>query len=99
MALAEIQHNGRPSGSLDVARNEGTELEYGWFRHAQVNLSAAERGAQTLLTRRTVKKEWQAAWLRQAITLIDLATLAGDDTAGRVRRPCAKARNPVRHDL
>lgn len=99
MALAEIQHNGRLSGSLDVARNEGTELEYGWFRHAQVNLSAAERRAQTLLTRRTVKKEWQAAWLLKAITLIDLTTLAGDDTAGRVRRLCAKARNPVRHDL
>ena len=99
MALAEIQHNGRPSGNLDVARNEGTGLEYGWFRHAQVNLSAAERRAQTLLTRRTVKKEWQAAWLLKAITLIDLTTLAGDDTAGRVRRLCAKARNPVRHDL
>jgi deoxyribose-phosphate aldolase len=30
---------------------------------------------------------------------MDLTTLAGDDTAGRVRRLCAKARQPVRADL
>lgn len=99
MALAEIQQTGQQFSGTDIARNEGTELEFGWFRHAQVNLSAAERRAQTLLTRRTVKKEWQAAWLLKAITLIDLTTLAGDDTPGRVRRLCAKARNPVRQDL
>src|SRR5690625_4135930 len=80
-------------------RNPGVELDTGWFRHAQVNLSAAERRAATLLTRRSVKQEWQAAWLLKAITLIDLTTLAGDDTPGRVRRLCAKARTPVRHDL
>lgn len=80
-------------------RNEGVELETGWFRDAQVNLSAAERRAATLTTRRSVKKEWQAAWLLKAITLIDLTTLAGDDSPGRVRRLCAKARQPVRHDL
>src|SRR5690625_516470 len=80
-------------------RNPGVELDTGWFRHAQVNLSAAERRAATLLTRRSVKQEWQAAWLLKAITLIDLTTLAGDDTPGRVRRLCAKARRPVRQDL
>jgi deoxyribose-phosphate aldolase len=46
-----------------------------------------------------VKKEWQAAWLLRAVTLIDLTTLAGDDTSGRVRRLSAKARRPVRADL
>lgn len=81
------------------ARNEGVELKTGWFRDAQVNLSAAERRAATLTTRRSVKKEWQAAWLLKAITLIDLTTLAGDDSPGRVRRLCAKARQPVRQDL
>jgi deoxyribose-phosphate aldolase len=46
-----------------------------------------------------VKKEWQAAWLLRAIACIDLTTLAGDDTADRVRRLCAKARNPLKHSL
>jgi deoxyribose-phosphate aldolase len=58
-----------------------------------------ERRAATLPTRRTVKKEWQAAWLLRAITLMDLTTLSGDDTPGNVKRLCAKARNPVRPEL
>jgi deoxyribose-phosphate aldolase len=58
-----------------------------------------ERRAATLKTRRTVKKEWQAAWLLRAITLMDLTTLSGDDTPGRVQRLCAKGRRPVRDDL
>jgi deoxyribose-phosphate aldolase len=64
-----------------------------------VNRSAVERRASTLGTRRTVKKAWQAAWLLKAVTLMDLTTLAGDDTPGRVRRLCAKALRPVRADL
>ena len=80
-------------------RNPGVELDTGWFRDARANLSAIERRAATLTTRRSVKKAWQAAWLLRAITMIDLTTLAGDDTAGRVRRLCAKARRPVRDDL
>jgi deoxyribose-phosphate aldolase len=66
---------------------------------ARVNRSAVVRRAATLRTRRTVKKQWQAAWLLRAVTLMDLTTLAGDDTPGRVRRLCAKARRPVRLDL
>ncbi|MGZ3601478.1 MAG: deoxyribose-phosphate aldolase [Ktedonobacterales bacterium] len=65
----------------------------------QVNRSAVERRAATLPARRTVKKEWQAAWLLRAITCIDLTTLAGDDTPGNVRRLCTKARQPVRGDI
>ena len=64
-----------------------------------MNRSAVERRAATIPTRRTVKKEWQAAWLLRAITLIDLTTLAGDDTPGNVRRLCAKAAHPLRDDL
>ena len=64
-----------------------------------VNRSAVERRTATLGTRRTVKKEWQAAWLLKAVTLMDLTTLAGDDTEGRVRRLAGKARRPVRRDL
>src|SRR5690606_31037619 len=68
-------------------------------RAIRVNKSAAERRAATIPTRRTVKKEWQAAWLLKAITLMDLTTLSGDDTTGNVKRLCAKARHPVRDDL
>ena len=80
-------------------RNAGMDLALDVLDAVEVNLSAANRRAATLVTRRTVKKAWQAAWLVKAIQLIDLTTLAGDDTPGRVRRLCAKARNPLRHDL
>jgi deoxyribose-phosphate aldolase len=80
-------------------RNPGLPLELDWVEEVRVNRSAVERRAATLRTRRTVKKEWQAAWLLRAVTLMDLTTLSGDDTAGRVRRLCAKARRPVRADL
>ncbi len=79
--------------------NPGIPLELDWVRSVRVNRSAAERRAATLGPRRSVKKDWQAAWLLRAVTCIDLTTLAGDDTPGRVRRLCAKARAPVRADL
>ncbi|WP_223478794.1 deoxyribose-phosphate aldolase [Oricola indica] len=81
------------------ARNTGTDFRPDLFENISVNLSAAERRTAALTTRRTVKKEWQAAWLLRAIECIDLTTLAGDDTPGRVERLCAKARNPLRADL
>jgi deoxyribose-phosphate aldolase len=80
-------------------RNPGTPLELDWVRVVRVNRSAVERRAATLGTRRTVKREWQAAWLLRAVTLMDLTTLSGDDTPGTVRRLCAKARRPVRAEL
>src|SRR5579875_1671328 len=82
-----------------VERNPGMPLDMDWVREVHINRSAVERRAATMNTRRTVKKEWQAAWLLRAITCIDLTTLAGDDTPGNVRRLCAKARQPVRQDL
>src|SRR6202162_1641170 len=75
-------------------RNPGMPLDMDWVRQVRVNRSAVERRAATIPTRRTVKKEWQAAWLLRAITCIDLTTLQGDDTAGNVLRLCAKARHP-----
>jgi deoxyribose-phosphate aldolase len=81
------------------ARNPGMDLDMDWVRAVQANTSAIERRAATLPGRRTVKKDYQAAWLLKAITLIDLTTLSGDDTEGRVRRLCAKAAHPVRQDL
>jgi len=80
-------------------RNPGQALDLDWVLSARANTSAIERRAATLPGRRSVKKEYQAAWLLKAITLIDLTTLSGDDTPGRVRRLCAKARQPVRADL
>jgi deoxyribose-phosphate aldolase len=84
---------------LQGARNPGMDLDMDWVRAVQANTSAIERRAATLGTRRSVKKDHQAAWLLKAVTCIDLTTLSGDDTEGRVARLCAKARQPVRADL
>ena len=86
-----------PHGAL--ARNPGGPLDLDLVLAQRVNRSAVERRADTIPTRRTVKKQWQAAWLLRAITLIDLTTLSGDDTAGNVHRLCAKAMRPLRPDL
>jgi deoxyribose-phosphate aldolase len=80
-------------------RNPGMPLDMEWVRNVRVNKSATERRTATLATRRTVKKAWQAAWLLKAVSCIDLTTLAGDDTPGRVHRLCAKAKQPVRRDI
>lgn len=82
-----------------LLRNPGVALDTSWIDGIRMNLSALERRIAGLAGRRTVKKDWQAAWLLRAVTLMDLTTLAGDDTKERVRRLCAKARNPVREDL
>ena len=81
------------------ARNPGTPLDLDWVMGAHVNKSAVEWRVETLPKRRSIKKEWQAAWLLRAVTCIDLTTLSGDDTPGRVHRLCAKARQPIRPDM
>lgn len=89
-----------PAEPVSIARrNPGGELDLDWIERVRVNRSAVERRAATIPTRRSIKKAWQAAWLLKAVTLIDLTTLSGDDTAGKVRRLCAKARQPVRDDV
>lgn len=80
-------------------RNPGTPLNLDWIESARINRSAVERRVASLPKRRSVKKEWQAGWLLRAISCIDLTTLAGDDTPGRVKRLCAKAKQPVRPDM
>ena len=80
-------------------RNPGFPLDLDWVERTRMNRSALERRAATIGTRRTVKKDWQAAWLLKAITFIDLTTLNSDDTPGRVERLCAKARHPLRQDI
>src|SRR5690242_19490281 len=89
----------RPAEMETHVRNPGMPLDLDRVAAVQVNRSAVERRAATLVTRRTVKKEWQAAWLLRAMTCLDLTTLAGDDTPGNVRRLCAKARTPLRQDM
>ena len=96
LGMAEATRHAHPSNR---PRNDGTPLHLDWIEGARVNLSAVERRAATLTTRRSVKKEWQAAWLVKAIGCMDLTTLAGDDTPARIARLCAKARNPLRADL
>lgn len=80
-------------------RNEGCEFDASWLSNVHVNLPAVKRRAETLGGRRTVKKQWQAAWLLRVVSCIDLTTLAGDDTLGNVQRICFKAKQPICQDL
>lgn len=95
------QSNGKADKTLPqhILRNEGVPFDASLFENIQINRTAVERRAASLSGRRTVKKEWQAAWLLKAISCMDLTTLAGDDTRGNVIRLCAKAKSPVRIDL
>ena len=105
MANTKSKATAPSNGMLDktsfhnIPRNEGVPFDASLFENIQINRTAVERRAATLTGRRTVKKEWQAAWLLKAISCIDLTTLAGDDTRGNVIRLCAKAKSPVRMDL
>ena len=83
----------------NIPRNPGTDFHADWVQDVRINLSAIERRVATLAGRRTVKNQWQAAWLLRAISCIDLTSLVGDDTPGRIHRLCAKARQPVRRDI
>ena len=97
-----IQDSNQPLAILrgrPLLSNKGIPLNREWINQVRVNTSAVERRAQTHVARRTVKKDWQAAWLLRAITCMDLTTLSGDDTDERVRRLCAKARQPIQQDL
>ena len=98
-ALSERLRNVAVRPMLKDDRNPGMPLDLDSVRALRVNRSAVERRAATIPTRRTVKKEWQAAWLLRAVTCMDLTTLQGDDTPGNVMRLCAKARRPLRPDL
>ncbi len=89
----------KKAASTHPVRNPGMPLDLKWVERVFVNRSAVERRSATMGKRRSVKKQWQAAWLLRAITMIDLTTLAGDDTPGNVLRLCAKARHPIREDL
>ncbi|XP_051889814.1 deoxyribose-phosphate aldolase [Pristis pectinata] len=82
-----------------AARNCGVPLDLGWISRVRVNQPAVLRRAEQIQTRRSLSKEWQAAWLLKAVTCIDLTTLSGDDTPSNVQRLCYKAKHPIREDL
>ena len=79
--------------------NPGINLHEAWINETRVDLPAIKRRSATLGTRRTVKKQWQAAWMCRALSCIDLTTLAGDDTDANVQRLCLKAAKPIRSDI
>ena len=82
-----------------LQRNPGTDFQLERFCDIQINRSAVEQRCASYGKRRSIKKDNQAAWLLKVISLIDLTTLAGDDTRDRVRRLCRKALNPVNEQL
>jgi deoxyribose-phosphate aldolase len=98
-------HDAFPTNSIATLNgqgllpNSGIPLDLNWISEVRVNTSAVERRAQSHVARRTVKKDWQAAWLLRAISCMDLTTLSGDDTEERVRRLCAKAKHPLQQEL
>ena len=98
-ADTNVATSGTHLPQIHEPRNPGMALDLDVIRGVQANTSAIERRCATLPGRRSVKKDHQAAWLLKAITMIDLTTLAGDDTLGRVKRLCAKAAHPVRADI
>jgi len=83
----------------ELTPNRRIPLNLDWVEEVRINTSAVERRAATIPSRRSVKKDWQAAWLLRAIACMDLTTLSGDDSADRIRRLCAKARRPLQDHL
>ena len=69
-----------------IERNEGTSFNADWIDNININYPAVVRASNEFKGRRVLKKEHQAAWLVKAVTLIDLTTLAGDDTYCNVDR-------------
>lgn len=98
MESQTLEHT-TPLALVTEPRNPGMPLDLDWVASVQANTSAIERRCATMPARRSVKKNYQAAWLLKAVTCIDLTTLSGDDTEERVRRLCAKARQPIRADI
>ena len=101
-AVGQDSRSAIPFASLNgqaLVSNSGIPLDLNWVQEVRVNTSAVERRVQSQVARRTVKKDWQAAWLLRSISCMDLTTLSGDDTDERVRRLCAKGRHPIQQEL
>lgn len=81
-----------------IVSNSPIPFDIGLIQSIRVNRSAIEARATEIGTRRTFKVEAQVAAYLAAIRCMDLTTLAGDDTPGRVARLCAKALNPLERE-
>ncbi len=99
MAKTKAKRKSTAKTISHIPRNEGIDYNADLFIDLNINRSAVERRAATIGKRRSVKKQWQAAWLLKAVSCIDLTTLSGDDTPSNVHRLCAKALSPIRQDL
>lgn len=75
--------------------NSVLPFDSGLVQSIRINRSMAEVRAGELGTRRSFKVEAQVGADILAVRCIDLTTLSGDDTPGKVRRLCAKALRPI----
>ena len=71
--------------------------EYVVPRVPTVDRVAADERAAKFATR-SIKTTAKAAGLKLVVSMIDLTTLEGQDTPGKVRMLCRKARRPINHD-
>jgi deoxyribose-phosphate aldolase len=83
---------GRDGGLADAVRDDASLRR---FLHGLpgVDHVGVERRAATLATR-SIKKESKLQAIDMAISMVDLTTLEGADTPGKVRSLCAQARRP-----
>ena len=89
----------KPKPGARLSTNSPLPFDIGLVQSLRVNRSAVEARAIELATRRTFKVEAQVAAYLAVIRCIDLTTLAGDDTAGRIARLCAKALAPLEQEI
>jgi deoxyribose-phosphate aldolase len=92
-------HQLNPAATDNNVHNPGVAFREDWISDTRVNLSAVQKRTKTLTARRSLKKAYQAAWLLKAVSCIDLTTLSGQDTPGKVKRLCAKAKMPINLEL
>ena len=88
-----------PSNTKTVNTNIGMPLDVRLIDKLSVNRPALDRRVNSLVKRRSVKNETQVAWLLQAVRLMDLTSLSGDDTKERIQRLCAKGITPISQDI
>jgi deoxyribose-phosphate aldolase len=74
-------------------------MDIDWVRSARANPAAVAVRAARVLALSPSPPSAHPDWLLGAVRCLDLTTLSGADTPGRVRRLAAKARHPVRSDV
>jgi deoxyribose-phosphate aldolase len=95
-----MQENGHSNGTTSIFRPDGSAPKAGrfaLFEPPPVDAVAVEERAAAL-GKRSLKKAAKVAGLKLAIRMMDLTTLEGKDTAGKVRQLCQKALRPSADD-